>query len=303
MLCLSSLSGGIVAQQLSTFTQYRDLQTIINPGAIPIDYFVYNNEPTLLLGGTWREQWNKSGIEGAPSTKILSVDFLPPDREGVSLFAGGHLLLDQNGIFETTGGYGKLGAVMDLYTGKVSLGLSLGFVQNRLQFRPGANPGAIEDEFSGISPEVGVGVFYKHDFQRRSGFFYAGLSVPQVIGFSNTLESVDSSIIINQVQHLYGTLGMVRYRLDDVAFEPSIWIKYVPNTPLTVDINVRFQLADQFSIMGGYSIGSESIQLSFNLLLKWDNALLKFGLGFSPSFANYGATFGNTFEPLIQYIY
>jgi len=61
----SVFSISTTAQQLSIFTQYRDLQTVINPGALPIDYFVYDYEPTFFIGATDRSQWrNGRSISG-----------------------------------------------------------------------------------------------------------------------------------------------------------------------------------------------------------------------------------------------
>ena len=58
------------SQQLPLFTQYRDLQTVINPAAIPADFFIYDNN--FSIGASFRTQW--VGLQNNPQTVTLRGD-------------------------------------------------------------------------------------------------------------------------------------------------------------------------------------------------------------------------------------
>lgn len=288
----------LMAQQLPTFTQYRELQTIINPGAIPIDYMVYDYEPNILFGATWRDQWNSSNLKHPPRTKIIRADFIPKNLEYGGLFAGMHLIHDRNGIFETTGIYGRIASVISVDNGEFSVGLNFGMVQNRLRFRSsdtGVVGVGIQDDFSGIFPDVGFGVFYKQDL-RGSNFFYTGLSVPQVLGFKNTFQNEVATHSVKRIQHFNYTFGLIKHFFEGSFIEPSIWVKYVPNTPVEVDINIRSQLSNRLLVGMGFSTQSKFLNLNVGLLQKIGNTFLKIGFGFSFPMTSYGSLLGNSQE-------
>jgi len=207
LTCLFPIS--LAAQQLPIFTKYRDLLTVINPGAIPIDYFVYDEEPTTFVGATWRDQWQAGDFKRPPSTKILRADYFATDLGLGGLLGGGYLMHDSYGIFETIGIYGKIASVIDLYAGELSLGLTAGFVQNNLEFRPVG----IIDDFSDEYFDVGFGIFYRQEFEQQ-GFFYMGFSIPQVNSFRHSFTTLNSTASnrnvqsINRVKHYYYTFGL-----------------------------------------------------------------------------------------------
>lgn len=291
LLLLSSVS--LLGQQLSDFTQFRALQTIINPGAIPIDYFTSGNEPNLFVGATWRDQWKASALETPPSTKILRVDyFLQPNNNGAGLLAGGYIIQDQAGIFSSTSFYGKIAGVLDLHSGKLSVGLNVGVVQRRLRFRPsitGTSVGiGIQDDFSGVFPDVGFGVFYQQDIGADEDKLYMGFSVPQIFGFRYNYKNQERSE--QRIQHYYYTFGLIKYFTADSFFEPSIWLKYVPNTPITANVNIRAQLTNHFWIGAGSDFTTKSALFNFEVgvLHEWECLNLRLGFGFGfPLFLDY----------------
>jgi len=273
-------SISLTAQQLPTFTQYRDLLTIINPGAIPIDYFVYDEEFTTFLGLTWREQWLGNNIEGAPSTKIIRADYFATD-----IGSGGILI------------YAKVAGVIELRNSdELSLGLTIGGVLNNLESRP---IGAI-DNFTRAFTDVGFGIFYRKEFQHQ-GFFYTGFSVPQVVGGRTAVEINQEELSVKRIQHYYYTFGLLHYFTDDSFIEPSIWMKYAPYAPVDIDINIRCQLVNRLSIGAGFSIQSKNLHLTLAFLQKWEGGLLKIGAGYNPSLTSYGSKLGASLEGDLNY--
>lgn len=296
LVFLSLFAVDVMAQQLSTFTHYRELLTVINPGALPLNYSIYDNEPKLFLGATWKDRG--VAIQRPPSTKLLNIDYILTANSFGGLILGGYVLQDRNGIFETTRGYGKVAAVIDLYAGELAAGLSLGFAQRSLNFR-GGNPGNIVDDFSGTGLDVGLGVFYRQEFKRR-GFFYTGLSVPQVRNvWNSTIVTDDSTEFEKESRHYYYNFGVVHYFSDDSFIEPSIWAKYIPNyqnAPVGIDLNIHSQIANRLSVMAGYSTQTKLLQLSVGVLQKWDKGLLKIAFGYGHPLTDNLSLLGNWHE-------
>ncbi|MBT8221347.1 MAG: type IX secretion system membrane protein PorP/SprF [Bacteroidia bacterium] len=117
-------------QQLPLFTQYHDLQSVINPAAITSDYFALDHN--VSIGASYRTQW--VGINNNPQTQVLRGDYFNADGAGFSLLAGGSVMNDQTGPTGFTGIYGKIGGVISgdpAYEG-LSLALNLGMVQYRV---------------------------------------------------------------------------------------------------------------------------------------------------------------------------
>lgn len=276
-------------QQLPTYTQFRSLQNTFNPSVIPIDYFVYSNEHKLFVAATHRDQWSSTNLQSPPRTTILSVDFIPEEIEYGGLFGGGYLLQDRSGVFETIGIYGKLAGVINVGIGELSVGLNIGVVQNQLRFRqPVPTP---PNNFEGIFPDVGGGIFYRQDF-RKQGFFYTGISVPQVFGLNNNFSPL---FTVKRVPHYYYTAGLLHFFNENSFMEPYLLVKYVSGVPISVDLNIRAQLNDHFWIGAGYSLRG-IFHLNIGVLKKWDKMLIKFGFGFSVITKAFGPQLGGSPE-------
>ncbi len=293
-------SVNLMGQQLPDFTQFRALQTIINPGAIPLDYFTTGGETNLFLGATWRDQWKNSNLKNPPSTKILRADYFLNASPDPSLLIGGYVLNDQNGIFFRTGFYGKIAGVLDFPKGKLSAGISGGFVQSQLKFRSSTNGRpvgvGIQDNFSGVFPDVGLGVFYQHDLSKENNLLYMGISIPQIFNFSNNYEDLPEKE--TRIRHYYSTFGLIKYFTDQSFIEPAVWVKYVPNTPLAINLNFRAQIKNQlwFGLGSDFTTRGALINLDFGILQEWGNANLKIGFGFSYPLSSYNNLIGGTQE-------
>lgn len=297
------------AQQLSLFTQYRENQTILNPAAVGNNYLAYDQN--LSFGASYRNQWQ--GFEGSPTTATLRGEYLMNNGDAVSLLAGGYLVNDQTGPTGYTGLYGRVGGLLsdDPYYGGISVGLSFGAVQYRVntsEIRLREQNDVIgADNQNQIFPDVGAGVF-AYKMLDGGGFFdgdyvYGGLSIPQVFGLDVTFENENGEFSTKRLQHFYGNIGLYKFFKDEGFLEPSVWVKYAPNVPVNVDINLRYQMAQNFWVgMGGST--SQAMHIELGVLLGENVGFgntMKVGYGYDYSFSSFGPYTGGSHEINISY--
>lgn len=302
------LWGSINAQQLSLFTQYRENIGIINPAAIHADFFEFENNMTF--GTSYRVQWK--GFPGAPKTQTARFSMFGSGRNTVHLLGGGYLINDQTGPTGFTGFYGKIGGLFsnDPTYGGISVALSGGIVQYRvnsseIRLRDQGDNLSNEDEKNWF-PDAGVGIFaYKLiEKRRRDGdYIYIGASVPQIIGLDLTFKNDKGEFYTKRIQHFYGTLGYMKNFGDGNMLEPSVWIRYAQNAPVSVDLNLRYKMKNNLWIGLGSSIsGNFHVETGFIAgdNIGFDNTL-KIGYGFDYSFSSFGPNVGSTHELNVTY--
>jgi len=299
----------ICAQQLPLFTQYRENHGYINPATVNSDYFTH--EYNLSAGATYRRQWG--GQSFTPRTQAMHFEYLFTNNKLAGLLLGAHFLNDQTGPTGLTGFSGRLGVVMseDPYWGGVVAALSLGAMQFRINPKELKTSDRIlsECDCQKIIPDIGLGVYAYKRFSKGvfdQDVIYGGISVPQTFGFEPDLKLIDEKVIkAKRVAHFYGLLGMYKYFADYRYIEPSVWVKYVPNAPVNVDVNIRYAPIEHFWLGVGYST-SKSIHLEFGLLfgenLGFDNTF-RIGYGFDKSVTSYGPYFGGSHEFNISFAF
>ncbi len=308
MYLLLSTASRVSAQQLSLFTQYRENQTIINPAAVGSNFLAY--QQNLSFGISHRVQWQD--FEGAPKTSVLRGEYLYPTGGAVSLLSGGYIINDQTGPTGFTGVYGRVGGLLsdDPYFGGISVGLSFGAVQYRvnsseIRLRQG---GDILDgqDVNQINPDVGLGVFAYTLLDGgifNDDYLYGGISIPQVLGLDLAFQNDNGEFTTQRLQHYYMTVGLYKFFKEDGFLEPSVWIKYVPNTPVNVDINLRYQMAQNFWLgLGGSTARTMHIEGGFLLgeNLGFDNTI-RIGYGYDYSFSSFGPYTGGAHEISVSY--
>ena len=296
------------SQQLPLFTQYRENAGIINPGAVNHDYLVY--EHPLSFGASYRAQW--VGLENAPTTQTLRGEYLFADNNSIGILAGGYMINDQTGPTGFTGIYGRIAGVLseDPTYGGLSIGLTAGLVQYRVRTSE-IRLREINDVLSGndqsqLFPDVGFGI-YAYQYLDGGMFediqVYGGISVPQVFGLNLEFEDENGLFSTQRVQHLYVMAGFYKYFKDDSFLEPSIWFRYVKDTPVSVDFNLRYQMASNFWLgTGGGTNGNVHIEAGFIIgeNMGLDNTV-KIGYGFDYSFTTFGPKVGGTHELNVSY--
>ena len=299
LLCTGITS--VQAQQLSLFTQYREQNTIVNPAAVSSDFLAFGHNASF--GASYRVQW--ADFAGAPRTQVLRGEYMTTDFS-TNLLVGGHLINDQTGPTGFTGFYGRLAGVISgdpEYNG-ISLGITAGAVQYGIR----TDELVLKDEnditAAGAQgqthPDVGVGVYaYTYlDSGRDGGYLYGGVSVPQLLGLDLNFQDANGDFLLKRVRHFYGNIGFMQFLRDDSFLEPSIWVKYVPNAPINVDVNLRYQFAQNLWIGTGVST-AKNAHVEAGLLVG-DNVSysrnLKIGYGFDYSFSSFGPFVGATHE-------
>lgn len=263
---LASMSG----QQLPVFTQFRDNMGLINPAGFNSDYYTYYYD--MYIGVSGRRQWMLQDIENAPVTSNLQFDYVWKERDRPRLLTGGYILQDQVGRMSTTGIYSRLaGFIGDpIDQGALSAGISLGYVQYRI--RPvGSQPLQNGDPLLSFNqsqwvPDVGLGIHYCRELGQANNFFYAGLSIPQILALDLTFKNDNNTFSLLRSPHFYGVIGYYKTLRDFSFFEPSVWVRYVAGTPLSIDFNFRFQPIEVFWVGAGIDTAA-NLHFEFGLRL------------------------------------
>ena len=303
LFCLSKTF--IWAQQMPLFTQYREMQGILNPAAVPYSFFTDHHFGSI--GVLSRKQW--IDMPNPPTTQILRGDYFAADHTGVALLTGGYLINDQTGPTGFTGIYGRAAGVIssDPDVGGLSFGLALGGVQYRLKtselkLRDANDLRATEDR-SQWYPDLSIGAFFYQRLE-NDDYVYSGISVPQMMALDFKIPNgSNADYSLQRVRHYYATAGWYHFFGEGSFVEPSAWVKYVAGAPVNVDFNVRYQAANTFWIGAGSSLrGSIHAEAGFILgkNVGFDNAL-RFGYGFDYTTQSYGSFAGTTHEINLSY--
>lgn len=230
---------------------------------------------------------------------------------------GGTLYKDETGPTGLTGGY--LRYAYQAYFNPdnfLSIGLAAGVMQYRFRGSQGVlrDPGDIlgMSDNNTMVADVNIGLFFQSSFYNGDAF-YTGLSIPQLLSTQITTPELESFNTFRQ-QHFYAVLGYYKYlgrRSNNVFLEPSAWVRYVPNAPMEMDFNLRFQMSALFWIGSGYSVsmGENFHGNNFHLeagfilgeLMGFDNKNFKIGYGFDRSVTVYGPKFGSSHELNLSY--
>ncbi len=253
------ISLPVFAQQTPLFTQYRENYSIINPAMLSSDYLL--REQNLDFGVSLRTQW--TNLDNHPVTQTVKGNFLFENR-GVSILSGGYLINDKTGPTSFSGVYGKIGGLLsdDPYWGGISMGLTIGVQQLRVDAsefvtRQEGDILATQDQTK-IAPDVGFGFYYYKRFDK--GWFsddlvYAGISVPQVLGVNISFQEGDQDFNIRRQQHVNLIAGYYKMLDNNKFIEPSVWLRYVANAPLSLDVNFRYHVNQSIFFGMGGSIG------------------------------------------------
>ena len=303
ILSFVCLAFGAFSQQTPLFSQYRDNANIINPAMIGDDYLIRDNN--VSIGLTFRSQW--VGLENNPVTQSLKGDYIY-ENSGVSLLAGGYIINDQTGPTGLTGIYGKIGGILsdDPIWGGISFAITAGVQQyrietNKLILREENDVLNIGDQ-NKVSPDVGLGVFWYHNVTGgifNDDYVYAGASIPQVLGLNLNFEDENGEYNLKRKQHFYAVLGMYKFLSEDSFLQPSAWVRYVANAPVSVDFNLRYQINQSFYFGGGGSLaGTFHFETGFIL-----GNQLRIGYGFDYPFNTIGPIGGGSHEININFAF
>jgi len=261
------------AQQLPHYTQYVLNNYIINPAVAGIE-----NYTDVKI--SHRHQW--VGIDGAPVTTYLTIhgplkkaDY---ERETATGFhasgenprgkaywleyekaephagVGLTILNDRTGPLNRFAAYGTFAYHLGISAQtSLSAGVSAGIKNTsldagKLTFDVPVDPAVAGSGYlNKVSPDVSVGLWL------YSADYFAGLSAQNVI--PSKLKFAEDTVKLvggKQIPHLFLTAGYRFFMTDDISFLPSGLLKYVSSTPVSFDINAKFQYRDFLWAGGSY---------------------------------------------------
>jgi len=261
------------AQQRPHYTQYVLNSYIINPAIAGIE-----NYTDVKI--SHRNQW--LGLEGAPVTTYVTIhgptkkaDY---ERTSVTGYAadgenprgkaywqdytkaephggiGFTMINDRTGPLNRFSAYGTYAYHQGLNARtSISAGISAGFQNmtlntNKLIFDMLLDPAVAGNGYlNRISPDVNAGIYL------YSADYFAGVSAQQLV--PSRLRWTEDSVKLaggKLLPHLFFTAGYKLFLHDDVAFLPSILVKYIHPVPPSIDFNAKFQYRDLLWIGGSY---------------------------------------------------
>lgn len=279
------------AQQLPIFSLYQEAQSLLNPAMLPANWLRYDAD--LNFGLLYRNQWTQ--VEGAPQSFLLNQSYMNAEYK---FLIGATISADQTGPLSQIGAYLRAGYQIRFDRRNwLSVGLSSGGLQYRvngaeLHFEEAGDIG--EQSLTTLAADFAFGATYYH-FTRSYTYHYAGLSVPQTVGFNLAFRNDDNGIDIQRIRHYYALLGSAFNVGGDDWLEVSSWIKFVPNTPVHIDLNLRYEYHRIFWIgIGGANSGTAHAEVGLFMPMGEGDLLL--GYGYDHYLRSYGPQFGGAHE-------
>lgn len=303
------LTFNLRAQQLPNFTIYRDQWNVINPAALSNNYLI--NELNYTVGASYRRNW--LNVQDAPQTGILNFEMVLEEQNSV---IGAHVISDKTGKLGQTGFYGHYAYILDM-GGRTDralvIGLGAGLVQygaklSEIDFPDLANRPAINDNL--LFPDFSLGAFFYEEDN-----YYLGVSVPQVFGLDTKFKAEDARYDVKRLPHVYAVAGKYfdSFLGNSTSFlEVSSWLRYVPNAPISLDVNGRLQISELYWAGLGFGAAASGQQKTFSVRaetgfvlgeqVRIENGQFKLGLAYDqPLAAPLGRYFGGAFEVHLLY--
>ncbi len=225
------------AQQDPQFSQNMHNKLYPNPAYA-------GNSDAFCIGLLYRAQW--TGFDGAPKTGVLSLD--GPIRS-INSGIGLTVMTDKLGFEKTL--QAKLAYAYRFNvgaTGKLAIGVDLGFIQKELSGDFIANDPndpiiPYGGEKGSTIPDLGAGLYYNNDN------LYVGLSASHILEPEIDLSTVN----YQYARHYYGMIG---YKIDltpSLALTPSIYAKY-DGVTVQSDFNATLHINDKIWVGASYRL-------------------------------------------------
>ena len=285
------------AQQDQQYTQFMYNKLGYNPA--------YAGSMGLISAtGLIRSQW--LGLEGAPTTQLMSVDAsLYEQRVGLGFNVVRHSIgisnrydFDAAYTYRVPVGNGLLGFGIQ----GTARYLNANFADERLIAiqAPSTDAAIPMGMQSKLLPNFGVGIYYNDD---RS---YLGISAPRLI--ENNIDFAQQATITSrEVRHFYLMGGYLFQLSEQVQLQPQALIKYTAQVPLDIDLNISAILSQRYMIggtfrMGGSAIGGpvESVDLLFSAQIK--NNII-FGISYDVTVSELKSYNSGSIEAMVRYTF
>ncbi len=233
----------VMSQQDPLYSLYMFNLASINPA--------YNgsNQFTTLTMQT-RKQW--VGFEGAPTTYLISVN--QPLRF-INSGVGFTLVSDNIG---PGANYNILCDYSFHFTVYQKIKLGMGARGGIKYFRANLNdlaytfdPALAENQYSGVVPTVGFGLFFYTET------WYAGISTPEMLKDSYIFRNSSSSVSNpKEERHFFISAGYVfQFKSADIKLKPVVLAKKVYGAPFSLDFGLHSLFKNRYTLGCNYRFG------------------------------------------------
>ncbi|HEX5170220.1 MAG TPA: type IX secretion system membrane protein PorP/SprF [Cyclobacteriaceae bacterium] len=271
-------------QQKVQFTQYMFNGLVINPAYA-------GAEEALSLTFIQRNQWNK--VENAPTTQTFSAHTLVKKKK---LGLGLTLVNDKIGVHKNLSVLTNY--AYHIQTGSssyLSMGIQAGFHNAKSDYASltGAtnDPKIYNMNISSTFFDFGAGIYF------RSAKFQAGLSAPELL--PNKVSLSDSvSVQLNRTNlFLFSKYNITL--TENLNFEPSVLLKYIPDLPFSFDVNVNLVYRNVINFGLSYR-KNESVDFLFKAQV---TPQLQFGYAYDHTIGDVARLSNASHELMVHYLF
>ena len=212
------------------YAQYLNNPILINPA-----YTGINNNFSSAI--SYRKQW--AGFDGSPTTINFNTQIsLANNKMGLGLI----VLKDVIGVDANTETYATYSYKIYTLNGVISLGLQGGFINYKsnngdLNAYDPSDP-AFNSDLNITKPNFGSGIIF------RSDRMFLGVSMPRMMKVQSEIDGILTSLYS---QHFYANAAYVFFLSKRVRFKPSVLVKGVKGSPLSLDYNLFFNLDEKYT--------------------------------------------------------
>jgi len=244
----------IYSQQDAQYTQYMYNMNVLNPAYA-------GSQETLSIGILGRSQW--VGIDGAPKTLTAAIH--SPIQRNVGL--GFSVIADEIGPVKEQNVFADFSYTLEISDkSNLALGIKGGFtfLNAKLSLLDlGDNvPDDLftDNDLNRTTANFGAGAFYYTDK------FYFGLSMP------NMLKSLHfkrkGGVIYKAIEdmHYFVTSGYVFDVSENLKLKPSVMLKAVNGSPLSIDVSGNALINEKFELGMSWRV-DDSVSAMFNVLV------------------------------------
>jgi type IX secretion system PorP/SprF family membrane protein len=261
------------AQQEHQYTQFMHNKLMLNPA-----YAGARGVP--FITGIYRNQW--VGFEGAPKSGLVSFNtpFLTK-RVGAGITLSHRSIgIERNTSVALSYSYSLISKEgFSLRGGLMGSARYLGIDFTKAKPILLNDQSLLNAKTNEFFANVGAGLYGSIEDK-----FYAGISVPNIIGNNISLNNTTAVLNAKEYQHIYFMTGVSLPLSEDVFLLPAILVKYVKNAPVDADINLNLDVKKKITAGLSYRMGGDGRGDSVDLLF-FLQATPLFGLGLAYDFS------------------
>jgi len=257
----------MMAQQDPHYTFYRYNMNIINPA------FAGSSEAVGFTLGL-RSQW--AGVEGAPESQS-AIFGAPVGKKiglGVSILNDRTFIEDQTWLAVDLSYYVEMNRETKLYFGlKASANSYNANTQGLITYGVGQD-GTLMDFESRFSPNVGAGLYLKHEK------YFVSLSVPRLLTPDRLQQRNGSAFLGTDKVHAYLSGGYEFKITKNMDMQAMGMIRYVEAAPMSYEVTGIFDFFRRFDLGVGYRFDESfsglllfNISNGFDIGYAYENAL------------------------------